>query len=578
MYKILLTIFGMCYCCSASAQLNWRSKGPLYHDKNISVEIEYAIDDGPCEAGGGAQYRYKITRLKTDRAFFINWRFDYFNCDHEIKTHANSLHVTTKTKTGYFTPEDNRFPAMRLVNNFNDVRRANNLPPVSGYQPMSTTSLEPRAIAGNLIISLGDTTRLTLTGGYLAGNAVWKWYANSCNGSSIGSGRSIKVQPAQTTTYFVRAEGKDVTLCVPVTVTVSDVSLAAKIIEGKTQICAGEKNVRLTAIGGKLAAGGKWIWYADSCEGKAIGEGASINVSPARTTLYYVRAESPGSNTACLVHQLTVGERSTAAGRIGGGERVALGESFTLTVYGGELARDAKWVWYNGPADHKRPVGTGSSVTVDRLYTDQSYYVRAEGVCYTSEFIGKTVKISHTKPAVKTDVKTHGSNMFFLNGGIVASDAHLNGISNYVVTIGGGKNIGWFIRAKISGDQSAAAYESADVQINNYSQPGYYEYNTKIVNKRAAYTGGIYLGGRNVAIYIGGGYGTRELLYGIDQYSYGNSVSTASAFVKNTAYSYSGAEIEGGLMVKIGFFNVMGGASTISGKYTDYNLGIGFNF
>jgi hypothetical protein len=210
------------------------------------------------------------------------------------------------------------------------------------------------------------------------------------------------------------------------------------------------------------------------------------------------------------------------------------------------------------------------------------YYVRAEGICYNSEFASKSIRVGRrhrygSSPAATSTVT--GAATFFINGGVVANNpGQLSSLKNYVATIGGGKNIGWFVRGKISGDQSKAEYESAGTQITDYNTPGYYQYNSKKGNKRAAYTGGIYLGGRNLAFYIGGGYGSRELLYGIDQYSYGSSFFSKSTWVKNTIYSYSGAEIEGGLILKAGFFNMMGGMSTIQGKYTDYNLGIGFNF
>lgn len=68
----------------------------------------------------------------------------------------------------------------------------------------------------------GTSVTLTVQGGTLGSNAIWTWYSASCGGTPVGTGSSITVNPAVTTTYYVRAEGDcNNTACVPVTVTVS---------------------------------------------------------------------------------------------------------------------------------------------------------------------------------------------------------------------------------------------------------------------------------------------------------------------------------------------------------------------
>jgi hypothetical protein len=60
-----------------------------------------------------------------------------------------------------------------------------------------------------------------VVGGTLGTNASWKWYTGSCGGTLVGTGSSIMVNPAVTTTYYVRAEGDcNNTACVQVTVNV----------------------------------------------------------------------------------------------------------------------------------------------------------------------------------------------------------------------------------------------------------------------------------------------------------------------------------------------------------------------
>lgn len=585
MYKFLLALCFICCWCSVSAQLKWKLKGPLYEDDNFAVEIEYAEGSDPCIPGSMPwQYRYKVTRHKGLGRYLIQWRYDYFDCNHQLKTHLNTLEITKTRKPGYIIPDDNQFFALRLVNYFNAVKKVSGLPEATVYTPESPTSMEPKAITGKTNLKVGDSTTLSLLGGYLASNSRWQWYEGECKGKLIGTGTALTVKPQQTTVYAVSAEGEHATPCVLIRVNVPDVSVAAARIDGRPQLCEGERNARLTVAGGKLAPSAKWIWYQGQCGGRRIGEGNSIEVSPDRTTTYLVRAEGPGGPTECREFTLTVAGKSIAADWIDGADKVAGRSSFVLSVHGGQLAADANWVWYAGTVNNRLRLGTGSSWHVNDALSDQAYWVRAEGACYNSEFVFKTVRISHARaigassPAV-SHITGGVPVKYFINGGVVVADiSQLDRSKNFVVTLGGGKKVGWFIRAKISASQNKAAFQTAGTQVSNYNLPGFYQYNARTVSKRSGYTGGVYLGGRHIAVYLGGGYGQRELLYGIDQYNYGNALYIQSAWVKHAGYSYSGAEAEGGLILKTGSFNLMGGVSTIQGKYTDYHLGIGLNF
>lgn len=67
----------------------------------------------------------------------------------------------------------------------------------------------------------GNAVDLTVQGGSLGTNAVWRWYRNSCGDTLIGTGNTISVLPTQTTTYYVRAEGDcNTTTCAQVTIVV----------------------------------------------------------------------------------------------------------------------------------------------------------------------------------------------------------------------------------------------------------------------------------------------------------------------------------------------------------------------
>ncbi|MBX3242482.1 MAG: T9SS type A sorting domain-containing protein [Chitinophagaceae bacterium] len=85
------------------------------------------------------------------------------------------------------------------------------------------TSVTPTHITADPAFTTCPENPVTLTvqGGSLGTNAAWRWYTGSCGGTLVGTGASIIVNPAVTTTYYVRAEGDcNITQCVEATITV----------------------------------------------------------------------------------------------------------------------------------------------------------------------------------------------------------------------------------------------------------------------------------------------------------------------------------------------------------------------
>jgi len=572
---ILLTISLLWFARVSSAQNQWKSKGRLYADKNIAIEIEYSIAPDGCSGENNvSRFRYRITRIKPLKDYYINWRFDFFNCDNELKTQMNSLHILRTTKAGILTPEMNFFTARKMSNYFNDVKASADLPEIGFYKPISTLSMEPVAINGRKNILNGDSTRLTLSGGSLGTGAHWEWYAEACGGKLLGTGSSITFSPDKTLKVFVRANGNYPSPCITTEIEVKQGSQAAKAISGRNEICEGEQNVTLNVTGGRLFGQAKWVWYAESCAGERIGEGQSINVSPQRTTTYFVRAEDGKENTTCQSFTLAVKNKSVKPFNIEGAKTVSYGSATTLKIISGYLAPGAKWVWYKGTGTPLQAVGTGITLSTGALYSNEVFSVRAEGDCNQTDLVSYSINIANN--SVQTSESKVLRN-FFLNGGIAFTEiSNISKAENYVLTIGSGGKIGWFLRTKLNIKNTGASFQTSDISIGNYNLPGYYNYNGQTISKRLAYTGGIFFGGYKLSAYVGGGYGTRDLMWGIDQFRYeDNTYSTG--YAQNTSKSYKGAEIELGVMLRLGFVNVMGGASSIQFKYTDFNLGIGFN-
>lgn len=189
-----------------------------------------------------------------------------------------------------------------------------NAPNLENTSPLSTDFLPPNSSIAPTGISAsstnfcqGGSSTLSVSGGTLGKGASWKWYSGSCGGTFIGTGASITVSPASTTTYFVRAEGTcNTTSCAQVTITVNQPSV---IPTGATAtqavICSGQSTT-LNVTGGTLGTGASWKWYSDSCGGTFAGTGTSINVFPTTATTYFVRSEGTCNTTSCAQVSVTV--------------------------------------------------------------------------------------------------------------------------------------------------------------------------------------------------------------------------------------------------------------------------------
>lgn len=584
-------LFLCCLFCAGQAlgQDEWKlkPKSPLYEDNLVTVYIEYRISPDVCAAGGvQSQFRYRLEKKKQPikKRYYINWRFDYFNCNNELVSQNNCLEIPAQSNSGIIQNPECIFPGIRVANIYYDIKPSDERLNRAQKKPVYSSPLEPHAITGNLEVIAGNRTTLSVSGGYLPEGAYWQWYQDACEGLAVDKGPTISVIPTKDIRYFVRAEGKGTSPCISVLVHIADQNIAATSINGNATICGNEGRGHLSVVGGKLAAGGKWVWYSDSCNGEKAGEGPDLDIPVQTTTTYFVRAEGPSNVTDCKSFRITVLDPSINPKGIVAPESVDAGAQFRLSVDGGSLGSGAKWVWYaNGTEPGDRLTNTGSYIGIDGISNPSTYYVRAEGSCGNTDFVSAHVNInppriveqprrrvepSYTYHPTRTDGHPDNPYVVFINGGVVAQSANdIKSNVNYAVTIGGGKDIGWYVRGKFSSNTDNTVEENS-VDFSQYS------YNGQAFIKRMAYTGGIFLGGKVLSIYLGGGYSKSELLFGLNQNSPGDA---AHLLVPISGENYTGFEGEAGLMLRIGFLNIMGGANSIRFQYTDYFVGLGFN-
>ncbi len=197
---------------------------------------------------------------------------------------GNSITVSPSTNTTYF---------VRYSGTCNTTTCA------SAVVTVNTLSTAPTSISGITTICSGSSTNLTVSGGTGGTGSTTEWFTGSCGGTPAGTGNSITVSPATTTTYFVRYSGScNTTSCASVTVTVNTLSVAPSSITGTTSICLGD-NTTLTLIGGSLGTGATEQWYSGSCGGTFLGTGTSKIVTPTATTDYFVRYSGTCNTTVC---------------------------------------------------------------------------------------------------------------------------------------------------------------------------------------------------------------------------------------------------------------------------------------
>ncbi len=250
-------------------------------------------------------------------------------------------------------------------------------------------------------------------------------------------------------------------------------------------ICTGSST--LSVIGGDLGAGASWFWYSDSCGGMPEGTGSQIEVSPAFTTTYYVRAEGECNITSCAETTVTVAEESHAGVISASHAEVCHGGSSVLTVSGhiGEVQ------WQSSPDNSTwldMEGATEASYTATNIVT--SSYYRAEvtsGNCaaaHTSSVL-VSIKSESTTPtsamASPTNICEGGQSELSVTGGSLGAGASWRW---YAGSCGAGPEVGagptitvspnetteYFVRAV--GDCNSTSCESIHVYVSAPSVAG----------------------------------------------------------------------------------------------------------
>lgn len=306
-----------------------------------------------------------------------------------------------------------------------------NVPIVNGL------SLQPGGIAAipTAVSCPGDSTELTVLGGFLGQNANWEWYQGACGGTHLGSGPSINVEVNPGDFFFVRAEDScGATLCESISIPIQNgppISPSSISVSGNPNSCPGAPQ-NLSVVGGILGAGASWEWYEGGCGLNHVGTGNSITVNPLQSTTYYVRYEDSCQVGNCISQPVLVtGTFSLGPlAIVSTGDTISCaGGSTVLTVIGGSLGTGADWYWYDSGC------GTGlidssGTITVSPSQTT-TYFVRAEGECnqtacedITVTVLGAASIVPDSLSASSATVSCPGDSVLLsLNGGSLGLNA-----------------------------------------------------------------------------------------------------------------------------------------------------------
>jgi len=369
---------------------------------------------------------------------------DYLDCDGKPYCQERSIHIQPNQEHGKpIESTDFLFISSIILKPHYDAAISYSLKQ-SNQILIIPNSIDPVSIEGDNNIYLGESTILTVKGGALGTGADWFWYKDQCGANSIGKGETIKVEPTDSTTYFVRAEGNNnTTNCAQIVINVDKRSTSPDGISAETKICSGD-NIELTVEGGSLGLGAVWVWYTNECKGQRIGTGKTITVSPKIATTYYVRAEGNLNKTNCTSITIEVFEKSIEPTSIIpiGSTTVCIGNKIKLKVAGGLLANGAEWKWYSGTC-YGSPIATGAEVEFTPL-SSTNYFVRGEGQCNKTSCASLSITVNDksfspgniSKPS---EVFKNKKTTLTVNGGSLGKDAQWQWFKN---SCGSGKPIG----------------------------------------------------------------------------------------------------------------------------------------
>jgi hypothetical protein len=243
---------------------------------------------------------------------------------------------------------------------------------------VGTVSVPPTGISGPNSICSGQTISLCVTGGSLAGGAIWKWYYGNCGENYLGSGNCITVSPNSTSTYFVRAEGGICNISTPcrsLTVNVNSSPSLPGSITGSTSVCQG---VTATYSIPPVSGATSYSWTLPSgWIGNSTSRFITATVGSTNGIVSVIANNPCGSSTASTLNVIVNQQVPTQPGTISGNTTVCNGVSTSYYISVVPGATSYMWTLPPGWSGSS----TSSSITVIPGSNGGTISVRANNSC-----------------------------------------------------------------------------------------------------------------------------------------------------------------------------------------------------
>lgn len=425
----MLTFLLLCISWSTYAQ-SWSSYQTLFSNKDLQVEISFRHSTSACDSHGqSSRYKYRIKGKLAPNIQYLNWKMQYLDCNGIQYTETNSINIGKGGFAGIVESMDYTFRSKDSTITPFDIEVSNQgLKNKQEFKKVKTVL--PEFIHGKRTAYPGESILLSAQGGTLGTGAEWEWYGNDCQGTLIGRGVSVKVQPSVNTTYYLKAvDDTSQTECISINVQIDQSTRMPLKILGNDYLCLGD-STELRIEDGILGDSTEWVWYEDICGAQEIGRGTSILVRPRQRTTYFLKADGINGSEFCIRKIVHVQTPSSSPLDIvmETSDHVCQGELVRLRVQGGQLGQGAHWAWYKNTIDNKNRLGTGELLS-NKPQEDTKYIVRAEGYCNNTDAVSKFVSVTPQAADIR-DIKFRGDHVFKKNRTVFYVDSRTEDFKN----------------------------------------------------------------------------------------------------------------------------------------------------
>ncbi|MDP9193591.1 MAG: hypothetical protein M3P06_18000 [Acidobacteriota bacterium] len=259
---------------------------------------------------------------------------------------------------------------------------------VSVCNPPAITALAP-----NRSIQQGNSTTLDVSA--TGSTLTYKWYVGTSGTTTTpvanGTNPSISVSPGATTSYWVQIKSAGLCVTNSSTITVDVCTTPAITAQPQAQTIRTGQSATLSVTTSAVGATYQWYQGAPGTTTTSLGTTASISVSPANDTAYWVRVTRGVCSVDSTGATVTVCKLTATVANV----NAASGQNATLTASVSNARSTLTHWWYRGNSGDTTNLvnaGTLPQITVSRT-ASTNYWVRVTDNTCTIDSATATLNI-----------------------------------------------------------------------------------------------------------------------------------------------------------------------------------------